>query len=161
MSLGCGSCNVCCKLLNVPDIGKPSGMACWWTGVHGGCARHSEKPKPENVVLESGRFVLKDGDRGDMALAACAQFRCLWLDSQRSPDADVRLPRHMRPDFTHVMMGPQDQEDETLLYVHVDPNWQDAWRQEPIASYLNDILSRGGRIHLMIGEARLDLVEPF
>jgi hypothetical protein len=162
--LSCGSCNFCCTFLRVPDIGKPSGTTCWWTTVHGGCQRQAEKPDPEHVRYddETGMFSLQPGQEGkSLDLLACAQFRCLWLDSQQSADPGLRHQRHMRPDMSHVMLGPQAVEDERLLYVHVDPAHQDAWRSEPIASYLNDILQRGGRIELNIGNIRYELTEPF
>lgn len=125
--------------------------------------RQAEKPKPTNVVYneETKSFSLANDDPGDMSLAACAQFRCLWLDSQNHTDPLLQQPRTMRPDQTRVMLGPQDLDDERLLYVHVDPNHPDAWRQDPVASYLRDLLNRGGRLEIMIGEVKFQVSEPF
>jgi hypothetical protein len=136
--LSCGACNVCCKLLQVPDIEKPARMLCWWTSVHGGCQRQAEKDTDPNLL-------------------ACKQFQCLWLASQFREDAGDKLPRSMRPDQTHVMFGPQDREDSTLIYVHVDPEYPDAWQDSRIQDYLNSILSRGGKVEMIIGETRFML----
>jgi uncharacterized protein len=136
--LSCGACNLCCKVLHVPDINKPSGTLCWWTGVHGGCQRHAEKETaPE--------------------LAACAQWRCVWLDSQNHENPLARQGRHMRPDQVHVVLGPQDRDDPGLLYVQVDPAYPQAWQEEPISSYLTDLVATGARLEVIIGQVRFNL----
>ena len=133
----CGSCNLCCTLLGVPDINKPARMTCWWTTVHGGCQRQGEKAT-------------------DPALTACAQFECVWLESQKLDEAKV-MPRMWRPDMTGVVLGPKDRDDETLLFVQVDPSRPTAWREEPILSLLNGILDRGGKLEIIVGETHLRL----
>lgn len=132
----CGACSLCCKVLQVPDIEKPARMICWWTTVHGGCARHREKTT-------------------DPKLLACHQFKCLWLESQERPGYE--LGRIMRPDQSHVVMGPQDREDNSLLYVHVDPDYPDAWTFDPIFSYLMDIVVRGGKVQMFVGDEKFEL----
>lgn len=134
--MSCGACNLCCKVLSVPDIEKPARMTCWWTTMHGGCQRHAEKLT-------------------DPKLLACAQFKCLWLESQEREG--LEMPRIMRPDQSHVCMGPQDRDDSSLLYVHVDPDFPDAWTNEPTFSYLMDIVVRGGHIEVHVGDERFRL----
>lgn len=133
MKLSCGSCNSCCTLLQVPDIGKPAQMRCWHTSVHGGCNVQSEKET-------------------DPSLLACHQFKCIWLASQDLDDPDARFAREFRPDMSHVMFGPWDQEDSTLLHVNVDPNYPTAWRAPKIIEYLEEVQTRGAKIQLIIGE---------
>lgn len=135
--LGCGSCNMCCILLEVRSIGKPSGMRCWHTGVHGGCEVHASKAT-------------------DPTLAACHHWRCLFLETQRVDDPTIRMNRDLRPDICHVVMGPQDPEDNTLLYVQVDPRHPGSYLKEPVYSYLKGILDRGGKISLIIGSQRAE-----
>lgn len=138
MSLGCGSCSLCCTLLKVTDISKPAGMTCWWTTVHGGCQRHAEKTSaPE--------------------LAACGQWKCLWLESQNHPDPTRRQDRAARPDMIHVVMGPRDPNDQTLLYVHVDPRFPNAWKEPRISEYLAEIVERGVKLHISIGERQVEV----
>lgn len=138
---GCGSCNLCCKLLAVPDISKPARMLCWHTGIHGGCAVHKEKAT-------------------DPSLLACAQFKCVWLESQEHPEPEKRLPRHMRPDFTHVVMGPQDRNDPLLLYVQVDPDFPSAWHAPEMAAYLQQAVDKGCKVEVVIDEVRIEFGMP-
>jgi hypothetical protein len=140
---GCGACNLCCRLLAVPDIYKPARMLCWWTGVHGGCSRHHEKPTSWDPTHE---------------LMACAQFECLWLTSQTHEDPTKQMPRHLRPDQCHVVMGPPDQADETLIYIQVDPDYPSAWLEPEVEQYLAGITERGGRVEVIVGEnSRVEL----
>jgi len=55
------------------------------------------------------------------------------------------------------MMGPQEPSDNTLLYVHVDPEYPDAWTEPEIFGYLKDIIKRGGKIEMFVGEERFML----
>jgi uncharacterized protein len=132
----CGSCNLCCKLLNVPDINKPSGMLCWWTTVHGGCSRHKEKSTaPE--------------------LEACGQFMCLWLASQRQPDPGLVQGRAMRPDVCHVVIGPDVEiEGVRTVFVQVDPDFPSAWQHPRIASYLDRMKAVGVKVDINVGAER-------
>lgn len=131
----CGACNLCCTLLGVPDIQKPARMACQWTSIHGGCSRHHEKDTAPD-------------------LGACKAFKCLWLVSQ---DREDPLPRYMRPDQCHVVLGPADREDPTLIYVQVDDAFSDSWKKPPISDYLQGILDRGGKVEIILGEDRFPL----
>jgi hypothetical protein len=133
MVLDCGACNLCCKLLGVPDINKPARMLCWWTGIHGGCERHHEK-------------------QTDPQLMACAQFKCLWLESQTHPDPTKHMPRHLRPDLSHVVIGPVDRDDDTLAYVQVDPEFPQSLHNPEIKNYLDGIISRGGKLEIILGD---------
>lgn len=132
VALGCGACSLCCSLLGVPDIGKPARMRCWHTTVHGGCAVHADKGSDPNLL-------------------ACSQFKCVWLASQ---DREDRLPRSLRPDQCHVVLGPQDRNDDTLLYVQVDPAYPSAWKKGLIASYLSERVARGAKLEIIIDETR-------
>jgi hypothetical protein len=160
----CGSCNLCCKLLHVPDIGKPAQMKCWWTTLHGGCLRQNEKPNPAAVDHNeaTGVFTLHPSEEGkDLNLLACATFECLWLNSQKHEEVSRRQPRHFRPDITHVVIGPQDPSDNMVLHIQVDPAHPDAWRAPEIATQLNEIIRGGARIGVNLGEISFELSEPF
>ena len=135
MPRDCGACGLCCKLLNVPDVNKPALMTCWWTTVHGGCARQGEKSTAPELM-------------------ACAQFKCLWLASQERELESERMPRHMRPDVTHVLMYPEPG-GGTNIWIHVDPQYPTAWREPEIVHYLDGIVSRGGMVELVIGDQRV------
>lgn len=131
--LGCGSCNLCCKLLNVPDISKPALMTCWHTTLHGGCLVHDKKSS-------------------DPSLKACEQFYCVWLASQTLDDEAKRGSRAMRPDQCHVLLGPFDRDNPKLLYVHVDPNYKSAWREPGVTAYLDEICAKGASACIVVGD---------
>jgi uncharacterized protein len=132
-ALGCGACNLCCVVLQIPLLHKPAHMRCEFTGVHGSCVRHAEKA----LVPE---------------LAACEQFECVWLSSQR--DAG-RLPRRLRPDLCHVVMTV-DYVRERHLYAQVDKEHAAAWREPIVAEYLDGALARGWTVEVSIGETHFD-----
>ncbi len=52
----CGSCSLCCKVLDVPAVYKPSGQWCKHFAAGTGCNIHQLRPK------------------------ACRTFACLWLE---------------------------------------------------------------------------------
>ncbi len=131
--LGCGACNLCCRLLEIKDMGKPAQMQCWHTGIHGGCAVHAQKET-------------------DPILRACFQFKCVWLESQTLDDLTKRGTRSMRPDQIHVLFGPFDREDPTLLYVHVDPAHKTAWRNPAVLEYMDEVRRKGGKLCVVVGD---------
>src|SRR5579863_8285525 len=137
MSFGCGSCNLCCKLLEIRDIQKPARIWCWHAlRPHGGCAVHN-LGKPE----------------------VCASWQCLWLNSQSRVDPNDKMPWELRPNNSYVVFGPWDQEDETKLFVHVDPEHPQAWQSLAVQHQLELIRRRGGKIEVVIGENHVEL-EP-
>jgi hypothetical protein len=128
----CGACNLCCKLLYIEALAKPAQMLCWNTGLHGGCkVQHLKKTDP--------------------TLDVCAGFACIWLQSQSFEDESLRGSRMMRPDQSHVMFV-RDSVDAKLLWVHVDPAHRDAWRSPHVAAYLDEVASKGGKFHIIVGE---------
>lgn len=129
----CGACGFCCRVLAVPDIQKPALMTCEHVGLHGGCAvQHTKLTDPK--------------------MAACAAFKCLWLDSQDHENEEWRMGRHLRPDISHVMFGPPDRENDKKLFVHVDSRHPTAWKDEEIMDYLREIVKKGGTIEIVVGE---------
>lgn len=59
----CGECGMCCKLLGIEAIAKPSGIWCPHFQRGRGCSVYADRP------------------------GACASFECLWLESERLDDA--------------------------------------------------------------------------
>jgi hypothetical protein len=56
-----------------------------------------------------------------------------------------------------VVFGPQDRQDPTLLFVHVDERVSDAWRAPQIDARIQDIIAGGGKIELHVGERVVQL----
>lgn len=135
MPMDCGACNFCCTFLGVPDIGKAPRVRCWHTSYHGGCNVHHLKSS-------------------DPSLAACKSFRCVWLATQETENP---WGRAMRPDQTHVMFGPQDRNDPSLIHCHVDPNYASAWQEPEVRRYMSEVIQLGGKFMITIGEDHFEI----
>ncbi len=67
----CGDCNVCCTLMPVPQLDKPSGVDCkHWDGKRegGGCTVYETRPevcREWACIWRSGSNLLEPGDRPD------------------------------------------------------------------------------------------------
>jgi hypothetical protein len=57
----CGSCTLCCKVYNIPEIGKVAGKWCTHCAPGKGCRIHDALPSP------------------------CAEFNCLWRTQEVLP----------------------------------------------------------------------------
>lgn len=128
----CGACNFCCRVLDIKSLSKPAHMLCWNTGLHGGCSVQHLKTS-------------------DPSLAVCAGFKCVWLESQNFEDESRHGSRPMRPDQSHVMFI-RDNVDPKLLWVHVDPNHREAWRNMPVSAYLDEVIEKGGHLEIIVGD---------
>lgn len=135
MTPGCGACNLCCKLLAVPDISKPALMMCWHTGIHGGCGVQHLKNDPLHPEM-----------------MACSQWECMWLESQRNPDLSKRLSRNLRPDICGFVLGPRDREETRCLHVNVDPLRSKSWTEGEGNQYLNGLVKNNVTLKIVIGE---------
>ena len=57
----CGTCTMCCKVLEIDDFEKPAGAWCHNCIKTGGCAIYAQRP------------------------AVCREFECLWLTERTMP----------------------------------------------------------------------------
>jgi hypothetical protein len=64
----------------------------------------------------------------------------------------------LRPDLSHVVLGPADRSVDRYLYAQVDPNHPSAWREPAMAEYLDGVLVRGWKVEIIIDEIRFDYV---
>lgn len=83
----CGSCTLCCKLMEISEIEKPVGEWCGFCSVGNGCRikYHAERPK------------------------SCGEFNCLWLQGIGTED--------MRPDRSKVVMSATRNGESLVLHV--------------------------------------------
>lgn len=94
--MSCGSCTLCCKVMSVPEIEKPSGAWCSDCDPGHGCNVYDERPK------------------------SCREFECVWLQMQAG---DTNWAPELRPDRSHVVFMVT-QKDKLAIYV--DPARPDA-----------------------------------
>lgn len=105
----CGSCSLCCRLLNVPEAGKPEhGWCPHCRPGKGGCSIYPDRP---NV---------------------CRTYACHWLIDDVNFNDDW-FPQKSRivPDF-HI----DDETKNMFLRFHIDPRTPNRWREEPYYSHI-------------------------
>ena len=125
MNRHCGDCQLCCKLLPIPELHKGAGERCKHQRAGKGCMIYSQRP-PQ-----------------------CMLWSCRWL---ADPEATAKLRRPDRshyvldivPDFITVREG----EDEEWRYIEVvqvwiDPDSPDAHRDPALREYLAKLGERG------------------
>ena len=65
----CGTCNVCCTLLSIPELNKPAGKPCQHLAKEGkGCGTYATRPESCEVwacVWRSGSNVVEPSERPD------------------------------------------------------------------------------------------------
>ena len=129
----CQDCTGCCIVFEVKDINKAFGETCKHLGktLFGiGCEIYPERPD------------------------ACRKYVCLWLDSQRRMDVES-FPESMRPDVTKVVLGWPWGRDRETLFVYPYPGYENNWRKPPISNYLQMVLSKGGKVVVVMGDKRI------
>lgn len=131
MTLGCDGCKLCCELIGVPEIDKPRGVMCS-KACDKGCSLHP-------AVGGTGQP------------ESCAAFYCSWLASQQL-DEPNRMPPSMRPDRSHVVFGPCDDQVENKLYVNVDPKHPDSWKEPEVLRWLTRLVANGNEVVLFVGD---------
>lgn len=116
----CGDCQLCCKLLPVPPLGKVAGQKCKHQSHAKGCAIHARLAR---LVPE------------------CSVWNCRWL--VENDTADLR-----RPDRSHYVLDIMPdfvtlRDDETgkvqhiqTVQIWVDPKFPDAHRDPALRAYL-------------------------
>lgn len=111
--LGCGTCSMCCRFMEVDDLvpKKEAGTWCHHVIPRKGCGIYEHRP------------------------ASCRKFKCLWL---MADEEGVGPSLSTRPDKSKVMMS-LDTTGETLV-LRVDPAYPLAskvdWVQNLIQAYL-------------------------
>lgn len=129
----CQDCTGCCTVFEVKAVEKAFGEPCRHLGktLFGtGCSIYAMRPD------------------------ACQHYVCLWLDSQRKP-GPMQMPEALRPDVCKVVMGWPWGEDRETLFVYPYPGHENAWRQPPVREHLRMILSRGGKVVVVVGDKRI------
>ncbi len=127
--LSCSDCHFCCLVLEVEEISKPFCVLCPHVkkSDKGCCSIYETRP------------------------TACADFRCLWLQSQDRPGQE--MPIDMRPNHSKVMFNTSP-ENNKHIYAHVHPHHPDAWKKGGAWAKIQDLIDRGGTVEVVIGEWR-------
>lgn len=136
----CGTCTLCCKLLDIPALKKPQYEWCEHCKVGEGCTIYETRPEP------------------------CRDFACVWLESQTQKNP---LPAELRPDRCKMVLTFTPDRKDVLGYC--DPAAPDAWKGAPlrllqvIAQQGQRVMFGNGREHFVIDQGRarrVELAEP-
>lgn len=129
--LACEECDLCCRLIAVPEIDKPRDFACRHlvTSSKGGgcCGLYPDQPE------------------------SCKLFYCGFRASQYLPEYQ-RMPASMRPDRCGVVIGPIDEKDPKKLYLNVDPARPNSWQNPEVLEYIKKYIRNGIEVTLYVGD---------
>lgn len=106
----CGSCSLCCRLLDVPEVGKQPAQQCSHCRPGKGCSIYSERPP------------------------ICRNYACLWLIDPSFGDAWFPAECGIVADLHR-----QQDSGNTVLRFHVDPRRPNRWREEPYYSTIKHL----------------------
>jgi len=113
----CGACQLCCRLLPVPPLGKRGGERCRHQRHGKGCAVYHKAGFP----------------------AACGLWNCRWLGNDAGdvsrPDRS-HLVIDIMPDFVTVHDGEGGESREEVIQVWIDPKFPDAHRDPAFRAWL-------------------------
>jgi len=129
----CQDCTGCCTVFEVKSVNKAFGEPCCHLGstLFGvGCTIYAERPQE------------------------CKNYVCLWLDSQRRAEVE-KMPEALKPEVCKVVMGWPWGIDRETLFVYPYPGHEMAWKAKPVADHLRMILSRGGKVVVVLGAQRI------
>ena len=132
MAMHCADCTACCTVFSVDSIKKAFGEPCRHltkTPLGPGCGIYAERP------------------------VECQHYVCLWIDSQRRSGQE--MPEALRPNVCKVVMGWPFGQDRNVLYIYPLSGHENAWRFPPVSEHLKMILSRGGKVMVVIGQKRI------
>jgi hypothetical protein len=115
----CGDCQLCCKLLPVPPLGKKAGQRCQYQRHGKGCTVYHSKKMP----------------------GECALWNCRWLVNDDAADL-------ARPDRSHYVIDllpdyitlSEDATGKTftvqVVQIWIDPDFPDAHRDPALRRYI-------------------------
>src|SRR5262245_14073222 len=119
----CGTCSLCCWLLEVPELNKPRSTNCAHCKPEGGCGIWGKPERPRR----------------------CADYTCLWLVNKSFPDHWQPLRSRMVVDFD------VPEEGGPVLRIFAHPDCPERWREEPYLSDIRLLAKRGaGRYRTVI-----------
>jgi hypothetical protein len=140
----CGECQLCCKLLPVPPLGKKAGERCRYQKFGKGCAVY----------------------RGAAMPPECRLWSCRWLVNDDT--ADLPRPDHahyvidMMPDFITIRENATGEKQHVqVVQIWCDPKHPDAHRDPHLRAYLRRRGAEGIAALVRFGSAHgITLIPP-
>lgn len=122
----CGSCTLCCKVMGVAELAKPRDQWCGHCDKGRGCRIYADRP------------------------ASCAEFECLWLQTQKLPGTMAMGPE-LKPDRCHVVLTATAQDN---FQANVDPGYPGAWREGAIGTLIRSLVASKHIVIIGCGQRR-------
>jgi hypothetical protein len=114
----CGSCNMCCKVMGIPELQKRDGEWCRHVVKGVGCGIYANRP------------------------TRCQEFLCGWRHGIFKPGEE---PPELRPDRCHVVFAPASQ-DDMVICAFVDPARPDAYLKPVVMDVITKLCMIGCRV---------------
>jgi hypothetical protein len=134
----CGDCGLCCKLLAVDEIGKPSHRWCAHFEPHHGCAIYETRP------------------------AACAAFQCLWLkQDELGPDWQpnrARFVLYFDSEGTQLVVNVDPAQAKAWRQEPYFSTLRD-WARHGVENGVQVVIKIGQRIIALLPDREIDLGE--
>ena len=121
----CGTCTLCCKVLEIEELNKPVGRWCDHCEPATGCRIYASRPE------------------------SCGAFECVWLQSQKQ---DTPFPADLRPDRCRAVLVPSV--DGQTLIVHQDSSRPDAFRQGHLRHVIDSFVQARKAVVIVTGDKR-------
>ena len=110
----CGSCSLCCCVLEIVELNKPAHKWCrhFRPSGKGGCSIYADRPQ------------------------VCRGFACQWL-------LDASWPEHWFPQRARMVVHGTAEHGEKTVTIHVDRRCPARWREEPYFSDIRRLALHG------------------
>lgn len=111
----CGDCQLCCKLLPFPELGKVAGERCEHQRHNIGCNIYPRRPRP------------------------CRVWNCRWLagdDTGARPDR-AHFVVDILPDYVTLVQQNGEKIEVPVVQVWLDPRYPDAHRDKKLRAFLD------------------------
>ena len=125
----CGDCSLCCKVLRIPELSKPTNQWCDHCRPGQGCAIYETRPK------------------------VCREFECQWLTDL----AIGEEWRPTRSKMVLRMLKLLDHDGKLLLDVNVDCGFPGAWLDSPYYEQLKKFCA-GFAVQVNIGQRHIAIL---
>ncbi|MBR0879595.1 hypothetical protein ACVMGC_000992 [Bradyrhizobium barranii subsp. barranii] len=141
----CGDCQLCCRLLPVPPLGKKAGESCRFQKFHKGCSvYHTARMPPE-----------------------CAIWNCRWLVNDDTADLSRPDRSHyvvdLMPDFISIQNDDSGaRQNIQVVQIWCDPRHADAHRDPALRRYLSRRAEQGiiGLVRYGIAREAVTIIPP-
>lgn len=94
---GCGKCQLCCKIMGVPELKKGRGTWCAKVVKSVGCGCYSQRP------------------------TSCQEYECLWLQSLVT---DNPLPLELKPSNCGALLNPTKDGEKLVVELTDGIDWK-------------------------------------